>query len=151
MGTEPKSGRLRKKCARLGLCSMHTEPCQYTVWWFLFPPPLPSLFIFTLSSLSRKNSPLSQLPGYIHSVRTWGPGASWNHVLKRGLPSTGTPGARSEQLQDRIKGHQKIGVLSLQEDQRGENWEVSLKEACRSCIQYDAWLRNFPDPQKVTL
>lgn len=70
MGTEPKSGRLRKKCARLGLCSMHTEPCQYTVWWFLFPPPLPSLFIFTLSSLSRKNSPLSQLPGYIQCENT---------------------------------------------------------------------------------
>lgn len=49
------------------------------------------------------------------------------------------------------KGIQKIGVLSLQEDQRGEDWEVSSEEACRSCIQYDAWLKKFPDPQKVTL
>jgi len=55
------------------------------------------------------------------------------------LPSrtTGVAGGGSRGLQGRINRHQ-ISVLSLQEDQKGEEWEASLKEACMSCIQCNA-------------
>lgn len=80
-------------------------------------------------------------------MTTWGPEAFWNHGLKGrpGLPSrnTGMAGGGSRGLQGRIKRHQEISVLSLQEHHKREAREVSLKEACRSCIQCNALLLGF--------
>lgn len=116
---------------------------------FLFPPPLPALFIFTLPSFSGKILQISQLSGYMKSVTTWGPEALLkSHSLGRSWFAQqghwcGRKGEQRTPGQDqKASGDQCVEL-------KGEEQEVSLKEACRSCIQCIALLLGFSWPSKT--
>lgn len=134
MGSESKGRRL-KKCVRLALYQ-HAESC-HSQWWSLFPSPLTVLFI-CLSSLSNrtfKKSPSWQVI-YTQCDNMW---SCWSHILEGDL---GLPSRNSGVPERRWVG------AELQEYQKGEEWDIPLKEAIRSCIQCNALLLGFSWPPK---